>query len=120
VVASLGIDTEQNDPLPPGVKEFITVPGEPDMLIALAHAFPMIHWGRLLFSAKESIYKAWYPLTGRLLSFEEAKLTIDPTGIFTARLLINGFDGNSEPSLTELRGRFLVARGLVATVVTVP
>ena len=119
LVASLGIDTEQNDPLPEGVEELITVPGEPEMLVALADAFPMTQWGRLLFSAKESIYKAWYPLTGRVLSFEEAELTIDPTGTFAARLLING-DGDGELSLTQLRGRFLVARGLLATAVTVP
>jgi len=24
-------------------------------------------WDRLLFSAKESVYKAWFPLTGRWL-----------------------------------------------------
>jgi 4'-phosphopantetheinyl transferase EntD len=89
------------------------------MLVALAYDFPMTHWGRLLFSAKESIYKAWYPLTGRWLSFEEAKLTIDPTGTFAARLLISGADGDGEPLPTQLRGRFLVARGLVATAVTV-
>ena len=79
VIASVGIDTEQNDPLPEGVEELITVPGEPEMLVALARAFPMTQWGRLLFSAKESIYKAWYPLSGRSLGFEEARLMIDPS-----------------------------------------
>ena len=48
------------------------------MLAALARAVPLTHWGRLLFSAKEAVYKAWYPLTGRWLGFEEARLTIDP------------------------------------------
>jgi 4'-phosphopantetheinyl transferase EntD len=119
VVTSLGIDAEQNEPLPQGVEELITVSGEPEMLVTLAYDFPMTQWGRLLFSAKESIYKAWYPLTGRWLSFGETKLTIDPTGTFRARLLINGANGEAEQSPTQLRGRFLVARGLVATAVTV-
>ncbi len=35
-------------------------------------------WDRLLFSAKESVYKAWFPLTGRWLGFEEAAITINP------------------------------------------
>src|SRR5271163_3067971 len=65
VLASVGIDTEQDHPLPDGVEEAVTVRGEPEMLAALALAFPLTHWGRLLFSAKESIYKAWFPLTGR-------------------------------------------------------
>ncbi len=120
VLASVGIDTEQHDPLPDGVEELVTVSGEPEMLAALARAFPMTHWGRLLFSAKESVYKAWYPLTGRWLGFEYARLTIDPAGTFAAKLLIDGARMDGEPPLTQMRGRFLVARGLVATAVTVP
>jgi 4'-phosphopantetheinyl transferase EntD len=119
VVASLGIDTEQNDPLPEGVEELITVPGEPEMLVALTYAFPTTQWGRLLFSAKESVYKACYPLSGRMLSFEEVRLTIDPTGTFAVKLLINGARAD-ELLLTRMRGRFLVAGRLVATAVTVP
>jgi 4'-phosphopantetheinyl transferase EntD len=120
VIASVGIDTEQNGPLPDGVEEFVTVPGEPEMLTALARASPMTQWARLLFSAKESIYKAWYPLTGRWLGFEDARVTIDPSGTFAAKLLIDGTRMDGELPLTELHGRFLVARGLVATAVTVP
>ena len=120
VLASIGIDVEQNGRLPDGVEEAVTVPGEPEMLAALARAFPATHWGRLLFSAKESIYKAWYPLTGRGLGFEAARLTIDPAGTFAAKLLIDGARTDGGPPLTELRGCFLVAHGLVATAVTVP
>jgi 4'-phosphopantetheinyl transferase EntD len=86
ILASVGIDTEENGPLPDGTEESVTVPGESEMLAALARAFPATHWGRLLFSAKESTYKAWYPLTGRWLGFEEARLTIDPAGTFAAKL----------------------------------
>ena len=117
VFASIGIDTEQNGRLPDGVEESITLPGEPEMLVALKRAFPATHWGRLLFSAKESIYKAWYPLTGRWLGFEDARLTIDPAGTFVAKLLINGTRMDGGSPISELRGRFLVARGLIATAV---
>jgi 4'-phosphopantetheinyl transferase EntD len=37
-----------------------------------------VHWDRLLFSAKESVYKAWYPLTeftGRFLIRRDLVLT---------------------------------------------
>jgi len=120
VLASIGIDTEQNDRLPDGVEESITVSGEPTMIAALSRAFPATHWGRLLFSAKESVYKAWYPLTGRGLGFEDARVAIDPVGTFAAKLLVDGARTDGGPPLVELRGRFIVAHGLVATAVTVP
>ncbi|HEX3945327.1 MAG TPA: 4'-phosphopantetheinyl transferase superfamily protein [Rhizomicrobium sp.] len=120
VLASLGIDAEPNQPLPGGVEERITVRGEPKMLTALSRSFPGTQWGRLLFSAKESVYKAWYPLTGRWLGYEDASLTIDPAGKFDAKLLVDDISTDGELLLTELHGRFLVARGLVTTAVAVP
>ena len=116
VVASLGIDTEQNEPLPDGVEELITVPGEPEMLAALARAFPAVHWGRLLFSAKESIYKAWYPLTGRWLGFGMPPYD-RPGGHVRGGAADRRRRRDGERPLTQLRGRFLLARGLVATAV---
>jgi 4'-phosphopantetheinyl transferase EntD len=120
VLASIGIDTEQNDKLPDGVEESITVRGEREMLAALSRAFPATNWGRLLFSAKESVYKAWYPLTGRGLGFEDARLVIEPAGTFAAKLLVDGARTDGGLPLVELRGRFVVAHGLIATAVTVP
>jgi 4'-phosphopantetheinyl transferase EntD len=118
VIASVGIDVEHNGPLDNDVEELITVAGEREMLSGLATAVPRIHWGLLLLSAKESIYKAWYPLTGRWLDFKDARLTIDQRGTFVARLLIHGDRLDGKPPITELSGRFSVARGLVATAVT--
>lgn len=120
VLASIGIDTEQNDALPDGIEEAVTVAGEGEMLAALSRAYPATHWSRLLFCAKESVYKAWYPLTGRQLGFEEARLTIDPVGTFAAKLLVDGARTDGGPPLVELRGRFVVADGFIATAVTVP
>jgi 4'-phosphopantetheinyl transferase EntD len=120
VLASIGIDTEQNDRLPDGVEEAVTIQGEREMLAALSRAVPATHWGRLLFSAKESVYKAWYPLTGRGLGFEDARLVIDPAGAFAAKLLVDGTRTDGGLPLVEFRGRFVVAHGLIATAVTVP
>jgi 4'-phosphopantetheinyl transferase EntD len=120
VLASIGIDTERNDRLPDGVEETITVSGEPETLASLSRAFPATHWDRLLFSAKESVYKAWYPLTGRWLGFEDARLVIDPVGTFAAKLLVDGSRIDNGPPLVEFCGRFVIAHGLIATAVTVP
>jgi 4'-phosphopantetheinyl transferase EntD len=115
----LGIDAEPNDPLPDGVAESITVPGELEMLDRLNRTYPGTHWGRLLFSAKESVYKAWFPVTRRWLDFEEARLTIDPAAAtFTATLLTDGTRIDGKPPLTTLHGHFAVTPGLVVTAVT--
>jgi 4'-phosphopantetheinyl transferase EntD len=79
-----------------------------------------LHWDRLLFSAKESVYKAWFPLTGRWLGFEDAHLTFDPDdGTFSARILIDGATTDGPP-LTGFTGRYLVRDGYVLTAIAVP
>ena len=120
VAASIGIDTEQNAPLPEGVAELVAFEGELEMLAALTRTCPETQWGRILFSAKETIYKAWYPLTRRWLGFEDVRLTIDPTGKFEARLNIDGSRADDGPPLSELSGRFVVTQELISTAVTVP
>ncbi|MEU3457410.1 4'-phosphopantetheinyl transferase superfamily protein [Micromonospora sp. NPDC006766] len=120
-LASLGIDAEPHGALPDGVGGVVTVAGEPELLRRLSHTDPSVHWDRLLFSAKESVYKAWYPVTGRWLGFEEAELFIDPAQrTFTARLLVDGTRTDGGPPLTALHGRYLVADGLVVTAVALP
>jgi 4'-phosphopantetheinyl transferase EntD len=120
-LAAVGIDAEPHGPLPAGVAASVTVAGEPEMLDRLARSAPSVHWDRVLFSAKEAIYKAWYPLTHRWLGFEEARLSVDPaTGTFTGHLLVDGTRLDGGPALTEMHGRYLVADGLVLTATTVP
>jgi 4'-phosphopantetheinyl transferase EntD len=120
-VAGIGIDAEPHGPLPDGVLDAVTVGDEPEQLTALLREHPSTHWDRLLFSAKESVYKAWFPLTGRWLGFEDARLTIDPIGrTFAARILVDGTRTDGRPPLTGVTGRFLVDRGVVVTAVTVP
>ncbi|MFD0974183.1 4'-phosphopantetheinyl transferase family protein [Plantactinospora endophytica] len=115
--AGLGIDAEPHRPLPAGVVETISTAGEPKMLRRLRDVDLATHWDRLLFSAKESIYKAWYPLTGRELGFEEARLSIEPvTRTFTGQLVVT----TGVPGPRVVHGRYLVGDGLVVTAVLVP
>ncbi|BFU44426.1 4'-phosphopantetheinyl transferase family protein [Krasilnikovia sp. MM14-A1004] len=119
-IVSVGIDAERAGPLPDGVQPLITVPGEPELLDRLTAAHPGRSWGTVLFSAKESVYKAWFPLTGRWLGFEDARLSIDPdAGTFRADLLVPGTRRDGGAPLTELNGRFLLGADLVFTAVTV-
>jgi len=120
-VASVGIDAEPHAPLPPDVVRQVVLPQERAAWSGLS---PDVAWDRLLFSAKESVYKAWYPLTGRWLGFEDAVLRLQPTssdalaGEFEATLLADSvvLDGQA---LCTFRGRYLVSKGLVLTAVLV-
>ena len=119
-LGSLGIDAEPHGPLPNGVTRQVTLAEERALLSWLAGSVPAIHWDRVLFSAKESVFKAWYPLTGRWLGFEDAFLSINPTSfVFSAKILVDGVRIDGGTPLTELMGRFLVRQGLIVTAASV-
>lgn len=83
----LGIDAEPHLPLPFGLLDAIAGPGEIRALGELRRAMPEVHWDRLTFSAKESVYKAWFPLTGQRPEFQDASLIFDLRHqTFSARL----------------------------------
>lgn len=117
-VASLGVDAEVNEALPDdGMLDLIARDEERVRLGELASQLPDICWDRLLFSAKESVYKTWFPLARRWLGFESAQIDFDPVhGRFVARLLVPGPIVASE-SLTRLEGRWMARRGLLLTAV---
>ncbi|MFE1172462.1 4'-phosphopantetheinyl transferase [Streptomyces sp. NPDC058773] len=120
-VRAIGLDAEPHLPLDdPGVVDLVTLPEERTELRRLAALEPEVCWDRLVFSAKESVYKAWFPLTRRWLDFEEALLTLDPTNAtFTAQLLVPGPVVNGT-ELTAFHGRWLIGSGLMVTAIVVP
>ena len=119
-VITLGIDAEPHGVLPHGVLGAVASPDEQARVAALAAARPEVCWDRLLFSAKESVYKAWFPLTGRWLGFADAAVTIGQAdGTFTARLLVPGPDLGGTP-LTGFSGRWLIRDGLILAAIAIP
>jgi 4'-phosphopantetheinyl transferase EntD len=116
-ILTVGIDAEPNAPLPTGI--FADIAGPGDELPELGGDGAEVHWDRVLFSAKESVYKAWYPLTERWLGFEQVAVEIDPRGGgFRARLLVPGPLVDGRP-LLSFRGRWRVCEQLVLTAVAV-
>lgn len=115
-VAALGIDAEPDAPLPDGVLEAIARPEDLTALAALPAGGPA--WDRLLFSAKESVYKAWFPVGRRLLDFQEATVAILPDGTFEARVLVPAPTLRGRP-LTGFSGRWTAGNGLVLTSIAV-
>jgi 4'-phosphopantetheinyl transferase EntD len=53
----------------------VASPHERAQLSELTRAKPG-GWDRLLFCAKEAVYKAWYPLTRQWLSFDDRRAPI--------------------------------------------
>lgn len=117
---TIGIDAEPNAPLPDGILPDVALPEEREQLRTLSRADPSLSWDRLLFSAKESVYKAWFPLAERWLGFEDASLTIDPgSHTFAARLLVPGPLVNGA-ELTGLSGSWASGEGIVTTAIALP
>ncbi len=111
---TIGIDAEPHAPAPDGVLEAIAVPAELDRMPRLRADDPKICWDRLLFSAKETTYKAWYPVTKRWLGFEDADITLDPDGTFHSRILL------PDTPIAAFRGRWLVQGDVLVTSIAVP
>ncbi|WP_327111896.1 4'-phosphopantetheinyl transferase superfamily protein [Streptomyces sp. NBC_01341] len=116
---AIGIDAEPNEPLPSDVYEIVSLPSERTRMPGTDGAG--VHWDRLLFSAKESVFKTWFPLTRVELDFTEADITFHRSsgtatgGTFTAELL------RTAPGMpASYEGNWLVAEGLAVTAIVLP
>jgi 4'-phosphopantetheinyl transferase EntD len=117
-IAAVGIDAEPNEPLPDGVLQTIASRRERDLLAELARADPTVHWDRLLFSAKEAVYKVWFPIAECWLGFEDAELAIDPVaGTFHARLSVAWPREQRRCLPSSIEGRWLARDGLVLSAI---
>lgn len=107
-VRSIGIDLEAATPLKPALWRRVCTPGEREWLSSLAD--PGLA-GKILFSAKEAVYKCQYPITTTFLGFHAVEVEIHD-GSFTAvfRQEVDRF-----PKGYVMQGRYLVEEGLVAS-----
>lgn len=71
-LVGLGIDLEPDEPLPPDLLAEILLPEERDLP------------ARLVFSAKEAVFKALYPIVGHVFGFDAVRLRLDAHS-FTAQ-----------------------------------
>ena len=120
-LVTLGIDAEPDRRLSAGALHLVALPEEIDDLRELTRARPDgPAWDRLLFCAKETVYKAWFPLTGQWLGFEQAAIVIDPgAGTFSAHFLVPAptLDGGE---VSGFEGRWLARDGLIIATIAVP
>ncbi len=110
---SLGLDAETDEPLPQNVLSRIGNDEE----ITWVHATRgkvLLHPGKLLFSAKEATYKAWYSVTQEWLGFRDTHVT------FTAENQTFAVSISKAGPVRELLGRFGLTQGIILTAIEIP
>jgi 4'-phosphopantetheinyl transferase EntD len=116
-ISAVGIDAEPDAPLPDGVLELVATPAERDRLTATRPETDGPNWDRLLFSAKEAVYKAWFPLVGDWLDHQEAEIRFhSQERTFTAQLSRDGLIIDRR-QIHRLHGRWVRKRGILVTAV---
>lgn len=111
---AVGVDVETRAALPMELLEVVCGAEEREWLAGL----PMADRGdfaRLIFSAKECVYKCQHSLSGRLFDFDALTIRVDrSSGEFTAR-----FNLTATPFLAgdELNGRYLMDDSHIVTAV---
>jgi 4'-phosphopantetheinyl transferase EntD len=116
-ISAIGIDAEPDAPLPDDVLELVATAAERDRLAATRPEPDGPNWDRLLFSAKEAVYKAWFPLVGEWLDHQEAEVSFDPRdGTFAALLSRDGLVADGR-QIHRLHGRWTRKHGILATAV---
>lgn len=99
---ALGIDLELIRCLTPEVRSVILTNQDLAHVAQLRERDPHCPWELIMFSAKESTYKVWQPLTSRWLGYQDAHITILPErGEFTVSIL-----DRPPPDLSTLCGTY--------------
>ena len=115
-VTTIGIDAEPHRALPEGLLELVATQADLAHLAAMAAGQPDVSWDRLLFCAKEAVYKAWFPLAGRRLDFTDVSIEFDPARTtFAANLVAEAQP--AEVWSSGFGGRWLIRDGLVITAI---
>jgi len=112
-VRSLGIDLESSTPLKEALWRRVCTPKEREWL----HELPAPGLtGKIVFSAKEAVYKCQYPLSNQFLGFHAVEVTL---GDDSFEAVFRQEAGGFRPG-DVISGRYLVEEGLVATACELP
>lgn len=97
---SLGVDIEPNVPLEPDLIPVICTPTEQAWVMSQPSAGLA---AKRVFSVKEAVYKAQYPLTGKVIGFDAV----------TVEVANGSFKIAPNPDLPNLKGAILIIDGLI-------
>jgi 4'-phosphopantetheinyl transferase EntD len=117
-VSGVGFDVECLRPLKSGVVRRISTPAEIQALAELP-GLDSRHRAAVVFSAKESVYKCYYPLTRTFLEYSDMEIQFHAKeGRFEARL--TRAERPSAAGLRHFEGRFATSATHVFAGVTLP
>jgi len=108
-IASVGIDIEAAAPVEPELARLIALPGErPDSgLIPSGLAL------RLVFSAKEAVFKCLWPHLRRYIDFTDVRVTFDEN---TGRFTVAATEAPARQTLCRrIDGRYAITAGYILT-----
>ena len=106
--SSLGIDAELIRPVSDDVLRLIATEPEVDWIRRAARsAQRRIPRELLLFSAKESVYKTWFPIMGSWLGFEQVRIEFNESEN-AFRAFISAMSVQVPTELQAMDGRFIV------------
>lgn len=109
----VGVDAEPAVPLPGDVADLVLTPVERRRLAAWGR--PEVPGGTIVFSAKESAFKVFSPLTQGWLDADDIDVIVSADGAVVADLARPLPDGR-----TRLTGRWTVVDGTVVTLLAAP
>ena len=111
-IVALGIDVEEAVPLPCDVVEIVLIRADHSGNCA---GLPL--WKTIAFSAKEAVYKAYFPLWRRFLDFDAVAIVLTEDGGFT----VEPQDRKHSEALflSQMMGRWAIADGRVYTAVSI-
>lgn len=111
--ASIGVDIEDNLPITEGTLRLVASDIEIEMLDGIVSDIAL---GTLLFSIKESVYKAQYGLTKTWLDFPDVSIHLEPDmGIFHAQIKK---DVSFSPAAYDaLKGYFCLEKSFIFTAI---
>jgi 4'-phosphopantetheinyl transferase EntD len=119
--AGVGLDAERDEALSERAVARICSPDE----LAALRALPgrsAERWGAVVFSAKETLYKAYFPITGVFIGFRDAEIALFPeledAGRFEARLVRR--DAPDAAGQRAFAGRYACDGSRVLTGLVIP
>ncbi len=115
-IGGVGIDAELNRPLPEGVAALTSLDRESAGLPDAAG----VSWPTVLFSARESVFKVWFPITRRSLEHHDVELVLaEGRGRFAVRSTASGAHADAD-LLARIEGRFAWSGSHVVTCAWLP
>ena len=112
-IVSLGLDAEIDEPLSSRVLRRISNVQEQEWVENVGGTLVQ-NPGKVLFSAKEATYKAWYPITQEWLGFKEVLINFHDQGnTFTVDIQKNG-------PIREMHGKYTIRKDVIVTAIEVP